>query len=95
MQQEEHQPYSDQEAISTKVLLKVSVKAELHLRKSHLHRMTQSLTRQVFAHLDGIHRRSEDGVVVLDAPPESGPGGTGQVTAILLQDTQGLDQSTQ
>lgn len=34
MQHDEHQPYS--------VLLKVSVKAELHLTKSHLHRMMQS-----------------------------------------------------
>lgn len=29
----------------------------------------------IFAHLDGIHRGSEDGVVVLDAPPVSGSGG--------------------
>lgn len=32
---------------------------------------------------------------MLDAPPVSGPAGTGQVAAILLQDTQGLDQSSQ
>lgn len=50
---------------------------------------------QVFVHLDGVHRRSEDGVVVLDAPPVSRPRRTRQVTAVLLQDTQGLDQSAQ
>lgn len=47
------------------------------------------------SHLDGVHRRSEDGVVVFDAPPEPGSGGTGQVTAVLLQDAQGLDQPIQ
>lgn len=49
----------------------------------------------MFAHLDGVHRGSEDRVVVFDAPPVFGLGGTGQVTAILLQDTQGLGQPTQ
>ena len=49
----------------------------------------------MLAHLDGVHCGPEDRVVVLDAPPVSGPAGAGQVTAVLLQDTQGLDQSGQ
>lgn len=50
---------------------------------------------QNFSHLDSIHCASEDRVVVLDATPVSGPGRTDQVAAVLLQDTQGLDQSRQ
>lgn len=47
------------------------------------------------SHLDGVHRGSEDRVVVLDAPPVARPAGTGQVTAVFLQDAQGLDQPAQ
>lgn len=47
------------------------------------------------SHFDGVHRGSEDRVVVLDAPPVSGPGRGGQVTPVLLQDSQGFDQSTE
>lgn len=43
-------------------------------------------------YLDGVHGGSEDRVVVLDAPPVPGPGGTGQVAAVLLQNTQGFHQ---
>lgn len=32
---------------------------------------------------------------MLDTPPVSGSGGRGQVTAILLQDAQGFDESIQ
>lgn len=53
------------------------------------------LGRRVLAHLDGVYRGSEHGVVVLDAPPVSGLGGVGQVTAVLLQDAHGLHQSAQ
>lgn len=39
------------------------------------------------SHFDGVHRGSEDRVVVLDAPPVSGPGRGGQVATVLLQDS--------
>lgn len=48
-----------------------------------------------FSHLDGVHGGPEDGVVVFDAPPVSGPGGTRQVAAVFLQDAQSFDESTQ
>lgn len=47
------------------------------------------------SHLDGVDRGSENRVIVLDTSPEARPAGTGQVTAIFLQDAQGLDQPAQ
>lgn len=49
----------------------------------------------VFPHFNSVHCRPEHRVVVFDAPPVFGQSGTRQVTAVLLQDTQGLDQTTQ
>lgn len=48
---------------------------------------------EFFPHFDGIHCSPENRIVVLDTPPVSGSGGRGQVTAILLQDAQGFDES--
>lgn len=50
---------------------------------------------EFFPHFDGIHCSPENRIVVLDTPPVSGSGGRGQVTAILLQDAQGFDESIQ
>lgn len=57
--------------------------------------MLLQLSSQVYAHFNCIHSGSEDRVIVLDTPPEFGPARTRQVTAVLFQDTEGLDQPTQ